>query len=412
MFQLFKKAKITIEDVNQVLDKFFLFNAPLTQFIDDKTLNGDTLNLSLKIHKDADQAELEKVYNELRSRLHLLGIQEVNANVLLTDKVQALPNSPATASNTAQLFIPNPTHADDLANTSDNHSHNHSDNHLSNSSQPTHTKTAPKQQELPAHPRIKHIIVIASGKGGVGKSTTTVNVALALQKLGKRVGILDADIYGPSVPDMLGVAHAKPAVEYEQFIPIDADGIAMLSIGNLIDTASTPIAWRGIKATGALMQLYNQANWPSLDYLMIDMPPGTGDIQLSLAQRIPITAAIIVTTPQHIALLDAQKGMEMFHKTGIAVLGVIENMALHTCTNCGHTEAIFGANGGVELAERYQVPLLGQLPLAGQIRKQMDEGVPSVKARDEFAVYYENIAKNIETHIGKFDKSQDNNRIF
>ena len=243
-----------------------------------------------------------------------------------------------------------------------------------------------------------------------------MNIALALQKLGKRVGVLDADIYGPSIPSMLGVAGQQPQLEHEQFVPIAAQGMPMLSIGSLLSDDTTPIAWRGAKATGALMQLYNQTNWPNLDYLVIDMPPGTGDIQLTLAQRIPVTGAVIVTTPQHIALLDAQKGIEMFRKTHIPVLGVVENMALHTCSSCGHTEAIFGEGGGDKMAAQYQVPLLGQLPLAKGIREQADKGEPSVIANqgagDEFAEYYLTIAKNIEANIAKFAKPHDNNRIF
>jgi ATP-binding protein involved in chromosome partitioning len=278
--------------------------------------------------------------------------------------------------------------------------------------EPPITKQAPTQASLSAHPRIRHIIVVASGKGGVGKSTTTVNIALALQKLGNRVGVLDADIYGPSMPAMLGVNSVRPELENEQFVPINAHGLAMLSIGSLLDGDNTPIAWRGPKATGALMQLYNQTNWPQLDYLVIDMPPGTGDIQLTLAQRIPVTGAVIVTTPQHIALLDAQKGIEMFNKTNIPVLGVVENMALHTCSNCNHTEAIFGTGGGEKIAEQYQVPLLGQLPLASAIRAQVDKGEPSVLVDDEFASYYLSIAKNIETNINKFAKPVNDKRIF
>ena len=278
--------------------------------------------------------------------------------------------------------------------------------------EPPITKAPPTQASLAAHPRIRHIIVVASGKGGVGKSTTTVNIALALQQLGNRVGVLDADIYGPSMPTMLGVATIKPELENEQFVPINAHGLAMLSIGSLLDGDNTPVAWRGPKATGALMQLYNQTNWPQLDYLVIDMPPGTGDIQLTLAQRIPVTGAIIVTTPQHIALLDAQKGIEMFNKTNIPVIGVVENMALHTCSNCNHTEAIFGVGGGEQIAKQYQVPLLGQLPLASGIRAQVDKGEPSVLANDEFAPYYIAIAKNIEATINKFAKPVDDQRIF
>lgn len=211
---------------------------------------------------------------------------------------------------------------------------------------------------------------------------------------------------------MLGVAGVKPTLENSEFVPIDAYGMAILSIGNLLDGDSTPVAWRGAKATGALMQLFNQTAWPNLDYLVIDMPPGTGDIQLTLAQRIPVTGAVVVTTPQHIALLDAQKGIEMFHKTQIPVLGVVENMALHTCSNCGHVDEIFGNGGGENLAKDYQVPLLGKLPLATNIRKQADMGKPSVIADDEFAKFYLNIAENVEKNIGKFAKKHDENRIF
>lgn len=274
------------------------------------------------------------------------------------------------------------------------------------------TKRAPTQADLAPHPRIRHIVVVASGKGGVGKSTTTVNLALALQQLGKRVGILDADIYGPSVPAMLGVAGVQPQLENEQFVPIEAHGLAMLSIGSLLTDDTTPIAWRAAKATGALMQLFGQTNWPQLDYLLIDMPPGTGDIQLTLAQRIPVTGAVIVTTPQHIALLDAQKGVELFNKTQIPVLGIVENMALHVCSQCGHTEAIFGQGGGADMAARYGVPLLGQLPLAAGIREHMDAGTPSVVAQDEFAPYYRQIAENVDAQIAKIAKPVDHQRIF
>lgn len=390
MFNPFKKKiHINMSDIDKVLQDFRLYGQALPTFIDDKSLHDDILDVALRVHKDADQAELERVYHDLRARLHLIGVAEVNLNVVLSDKVAPTTTASAVQTHTPQSSNKIPSHATD----------------------DTPTKSTPKQADIAPHPRIRHIIVVASGKGGVGKSTTTVNIALALQKLGKKVGILDADIYGPSVPDMLGVAGVKPAVENDQFVPIDAHGIAMLSIGNLIESDNTPVAWRGVKATGALMQLYSQTNWPTLDYLIIDMPPGTGDIQLTLAQRIPLTGAVIVTTPQHIALLDAQKGMEMFFKTDIPVIGVVENMALHTCTNCGHVDAIFGADGGAKLAERYQVPLLGQLPLATDIRTQMDKGEPSVMAGDDFAVYYENIAKNIDAHIGKFDKGASG-RIF
>lgn len=391
MFNPFKKKNTpSLDDVDTVLHDFKLYGQPLSTLISDKTLQHDTLSIAIKIAKDTDQADIEQLYHDLCARLHLLGIAEVNLNVILSDRSPLVTDGSA---NKVETFTPKkegiPEHE----------------------AENPPTKSAPKQSDITPHPRIRHIIVVASGKGGVGKSTTSVNIALALQKLGKRVGLLDADIYGPSIPDMLGVAGAKPAVENDQFVPIDAHGIAMLSIGNLIESDNTPVAWRGIKATGALMQLYTQTNWPHLDYLIIDMPPGTGDIQLTLAQRIPVTGAIIVTTPQHIALLDAQKGMEMFFKTDIPVIGVVENMALHTCTHCGHVDAIFGADGGADLAQRYRVPLLGQLPLATQIRTQMDQGKPSVLAGDDFAAYYENIAKNIDKDIHHFDKGASG-RIF
>lgn len=348
-----------------------------------------TLNVTLPETVDA-----EKVHRELSQQLQPHGIYELNLNVRIKQssenpKIPISPQDKTLATNA----MPTPTQPP-------------------TNQEPTMQKTAPKQSELSPHPRINHIIVVASGKGGVGKSTTTVNIALALQKLGNKVGVLDADIYGPSMPDMLGVAGTKPMLENEQFVPIDAHGMPMLSIGSLLDSENTPIAWRGPKATGALMQLYHQTNWPNLDYLVIDMPPGTGDIQLTLAQRIPVTAAIIVTTPQHIALLDAKKGIEMFHKTQIPVLGIVENMALHTCSQCGHTEAIFGSGGGEQISQQYQVPLLGQLPLAQGIREQADKGVPSVLADDDFAKFYLQIAKNIEENITKYAKKHDDGRIF
>lgn len=283
-------------------------------------------------------------------------------------------------------------------------------NKPSKQAKPERTKPL-KQSQLVAHPRIKHVLVVASGKGGVGKSTTTVNLALALKKLGNRVGVLDADIYGPSIPTMLGVVGEKPQVENEQFVPLNAYDMPVLSIGNLLND-TTPVVWRGIKATGAFMQLFHQTNWPQLDYLLIDMPPGTGDIQLTLAQRVPVTASIIVTTPQHIALLDAQKGIEMFRKVSIPVLGVVENMALHTCSSCGHTEAVFGTGGGEALSENYQVPLLGQLPLAAAIREQADSGKPSVAAEDDYAKYYLSIAEKIHKNIIAFAKKGESKRIF
>ncbi len=382
--------------VDKVLLGYEVGTVSIATMVTGLERDGDQLTLDLRLPVNSNP---EIIQQELGQLLHPHGIKTIHMNVRLPAPMKGSDKSLPKA-------MPKTTNAMD-------NQHKPEANADSNTAvEPPITKAAPTQASLTAHPRIRHIIVVASGKGGVGKSTTTVNIALALQKLGNRVGVLDADIYGPSMPTMLGVDNVKPELENEQFVPIDAHGMAMLSIGSLLDGDNTPVAWRGPKATGALMQLYNQTNWPQLDYLVIDMPPGTGDIQLTLAQRIPVTGAVIVTTPQHIALLDAQKGIEMFNKTNIPVLGVVENMALHTCSNCHHTEAIFGVGGGEKIAEQYQVPLLGQLPLASGIRAQVDKGEPSVLADDEFAPYYLSIAKNIEANINKFAKPIDDKRIF
>ena len=271
-------------------------------------------------------------------------------------------------------------------------------------------KAAPQQRDIAKHARIQNVIVVSSGKGGVGKSTTTVNLALALQQLGLKVGVLDADIYGPSIPTMLGNSGMTPKIEGENFVPLEAHGLAVLSIGHLIGKENTPVAWRGPKATGALMQLFNQTLWPDLDVLMIDMPPGTGDIQLTLAQRIPVTGAVIVTTPQNVALMDAVKGIELFNKVNIPVMGVVENMSTHICSNCGHEEQIFGTGGGDQLSARYDIPLLGRLPLNAQIRENADAGKPSVIAGDAAAANYLEIAQKILDKLPKVEK--DKSRIF
>ena len=231
---------------------------------------------------------------------------------------------------------------------------------------------------------VKQIIAVASGKGGVGKSTTAVNLALALAAEGYRTGILDADIYGPSQGMMLGIpSGTRPQADDDKhFLPIKAHGIQVMSMSFLV-TDSTPMVWRGPMAAGALQQLLMQTRWDNLDYLVVDMPPGTGDIQLTLSQKVPVTGAVIVTTPQDIALLDCKKGIEMFRKVDIPVLGVIENMSLHICSNCGHEEAIFGAGGGERIAHDYETELLGQLPLVIEIREHTDSGVPSVIADPE-----------------------------
>ena len=230
---------------------------------------------------------------------------------------------------------------------------------------------------------VKKIIAVASGKGGVGKSTTAVNLALALKEQGHSVGLLDADVYGPSIAMMLGVAEGtKPAVvDGKSMTPIEACGLQTMSIAYLV-TDKTPMVWRGPMASGALQQLLTQTAWDNLDYLVVDMPPGTGDIQLTLAQQVSVDGAVIVTTPQDIALLDAKKGIEMFQKVNIPVLGIVENMSVHICSNCGHKEHIFGDAGGVRLAEEYGVKLLAQLPLSLQIRTSMDEGKPQTLIAD------------------------------
>jgi ATP-binding protein involved in chromosome partitioning len=234
---------------------------------------------------------------------------------------------------------------------------------------------------------IKHIIAVASGKGGVGKSTTAVNLALALKARGLAVGLLDADIYGPSQQLMLGVAEGtRPGQQDGRFLlPVEALGLKTMSMGYLV-TEGTPMVWRGPMAGGALAQMLEQTLWGALDVLVIDMPPGTGDIQLTLSQKASVAGAVIVTTPQDIALLDAKKGIEMFRKVDIPILGVVENMALHICSNCGHVDHIFGADGGQRIAEQYGVALLGSLPLARSIREQTDSGRPTVSAEPESPV--------------------------
>lgn len=257
-----------------------------------------------------------------------------------------------------------------------------------------------------AIPNVKNIVAVASGKGGVGKSTTAVNLALALQAEGARVGVLDADIYGPSIPALLGVGSQRPQVvngpEGQKMLPIEAHGLCSISMGYLV-TEQTPMVWRGPMASGALQQLLQQTAWPELDYLVVDMPPGTGDIQLTLSQKVPVTGSVVVTTPQDIALLDAKKGIEMFRKVHVPVLGVIENMATHICSNCGHEEHIFGEGGGERIARDYQTQLLGSLPLNLAIRQQADGGCPTVAADPEsdLAMLYRVIAIKVAAGLAK-----------
>jgi ATP-binding protein involved in chromosome partitioning len=251
-------------------------------------------------------------------------------------------------------------------------------------------------------PGVKNIIAVASGKGGVGKSTTTVNLALALVAEGAQVGVLDADIYGPSQPTMLGISGRPESKDGKTLEPLEAYGLRAMSIGFLID-ADTPMVWRGPMVTQALEQLLKDTNWRELDYLLVDMPPGTGDIALTLAQKVPVTGAVIVTTPQDIALIDARKGLKMFEKVGVPIIGVVENMAIHICTQCGHAEHIFGSGGGEKMCQDYNVPFLGSLPLDMRIREQADSGRPTVVAEPDgpVAAIYRDIARKTAVFIAQ-----------
>ena len=249
---------------------------------------------------------------------------------------------------------------------------------------------------------IKHLIAITSGKGGVGKSTTALNIALALQHEGASVGILDADIYGPSLPMMLGVSdQQRPEVKEQKFfLPIEAQGLQTMSMGYLV-TEKTPMVWRGPMVSGALTQIINQTLWPELDYLIIDMPPGTGDIHLTLSQQIPVSGSVVVTTPQDIALLDAKKGIEMFRKVDVPCLGVVENMSTHICSACGHEEAVFGQGGGEAIAYEYAVSLLGSIPLSVDLRKGLDQGQPMMTVSPDglIGMQYRQIALKLAVRL-------------
>ncbi|SEK33238.1 ATP-binding protein involved in chromosome partitioning [Roseateles sp. YR242] len=249
-------------------------------------------------------------------------------------------------------------------------------------------------------PGVKNIVAVASGKGGVGKSTTAANLALALAAEGATVGLLDADIYGPSLPLMLGIQGRPESTDGQTMEPLVSHGLQLMSIGFLVEEDQAMV-WRGPMATQALEQLLRQTRWRDLDYLVIDMPPGTGDIQLTLSQRVPVSGSVIVTTPQDIALIDAKKGLKMFEKVGVPILGIVENMAVHICSNCGHAEHIFGSGGGERMAQQYGMELLGSLPLALSIREQADSGKPTVVAEPDsaLAAAYKAIARKVAVKL-------------
>ena len=260
-------------------------------------------------------------------------------------------------------------------------------------------------------PNVKNIIAVASGKGGVGKSTTAVNLALALAAEGASVGVLDADIYGPSQPMMLGISGRPESEDGKSLEPMEGYGIQAMSIGFLIDV-DTPMVWRGPMVTQALEQLLNDTRWRDIDYLVVDLPPGTGDIQLTLAQRVPVTGAIIVTTPQDIALIDARKGLKMFQKVGIPIVGIVENMSIHVCSKCGHEEHIFGEGGGEKMCRDYEVEFLGALPLDKNIREQADSGKPTVVSDPDgrAAEIYRAIARRTAVRIAEL--AADHSALF
>ncbi|MGE8652290.1 MAG: iron-sulfur cluster carrier protein ApbC [Acinetobacter gandensis] len=403
------------EEIQQVLQNYILPNSSnaLKDRITQVNVQGQILQITINtMPSEAD--DLQKIHDDLADALEKCGITELNMHVIQQKtghtsggcghhhaEGESCSTQPNANEQTEQKVSNLPPVVDASATQAKAEE---------DPNNPPIQKAAPQQRDVPKHPRIQNVILVSSGKGGVGKSTTTVNLALALQQLGLKVGVLDADIYGPSIPTMLGNAGRTPMIEAEQFVPIEAYGLAVLSIGHLTGDNNTPVAWRGPKATGALMQLFNQTLWPDLDVLVIDMPPGTGDIQLTLAQRIPVTGAVIVTTPQNVALMDATKGIELFNRVHIPVMGVVENMSTHICSNCGYEEQIFGTGGGDQLSAQYDIPLLGRLPLNVQIRENADAGKPSVIAGDDAAESYMAIAQKVADALPQAEK--DKNRIF
>ena len=398
------------EEIQQVLQQYLLPNSnhALKDRISQINVQGRVLQITINTYpEEADH--LQQIHDDLADALEKCGIQELNMHVIQQKTGHKAGGCGHDHAQGESCSTPAKNEKSNLPRVMDAAASTQTETETDPNNPPI-AKAAPQQRDVPKHPRIQNVILVSSGKGGVGKSTTTVNLALALQQLGLKVGVLDADIYGPSIPTMLGNAGKTPMIEVENFVPLDAYGLAVLSIGHLTGDNNTPVAWRGPKATGALMQLFNQTLWPDLDVLVIDMPPGTGDIQLTLAQRIPVTGAVIVTTPQNVALLDATKGIELFNRVQIPVMGVIENMSTHICSNCGFEEQIFGTGGGDKLSEQYHIPLLGRLPLDAAIRENADAGQPSVIAGDAAAESYLVIAEKIAAQLTKSDK--DKNRIF
>ncbi|MEF9958018.1 MAG: iron-sulfur cluster carrier protein ApbC [Acinetobacter sp.] len=398
--------EVNEEQIQAILQDYILPHSQnaLKERISQVNVQGRILQLTVNTFPE-EKNHLQQIHDELAEALQRSGIEELNLHIIQ----QKHPQQSAAHGEAGHSCSSKPkAENSNLPPVMDASAKVEAD-----PNNPPIQKAAPQQRDVAAHARIQNVILVSSGKGGVGKSTTTVNLALALQQLGLKVGVLDADIYGPSIPTMLGNAGKTPQIENEHFVPLEAHGLAVLSIGHLIGAENTPVAWRGPKATGALMQLFNQTLWPDLDVLVIDMPPGTGDIQLTLAQRIPVTGAIIVTTPQNVALMDAVKGIELFNKVNIPVLGVVENMSTHICSNCGHEEQIFGTGGGDQISEQYQIPLLGRLPLDAKIRENADQGQPSVVAQDAAAESYVQIAQAMLQQMEKLPKRQrDENRIF
>ncbi|MBP1475610.1 iron-sulfur cluster carrier protein ApbC [Frateuria sp. MAH-13] len=340
--------------------------------------------------------------NEVRVRQLLVDLVDPHTGAPLADAVRAVGVDGTRVSVDIQLGYPAASVADELA-ARVRHALE-ADPAIDAASVSIASRIHPHKVQGVLAPlaNIKNIIVVASGKGGVGKSTVSANLALALKAEGARVGVLDADIYGPSQPRMLGIEGKPQSPDGKSITPMEAHGLQAMSIGFLVDP-ETPMIWRGPMVTQAMMQLLNDTRWDMLDYLVIDLPPGTGDIQLTLSQKVPVAGAVIVTTPQDIALLDAIKALKMFEKVEVPVLGLVENMATHVCSNCGHEEHIFGAGGGARMAEQYAVPYLGSLPLDIRIREQADGGTPTVAAMPEsdLAARYREIARNAAGRLSR-----------